>query len=374
MPSVEDFLYLLGRHKKLLSYLFQNRSREVLIDEALEFCDERILNKLRKSSVIAISGEVIELEYLIAQFLESFFTGIGYSGIDSIATNLEEIENILDKIKSVANEEKEIRKLRTLISRVFIDIKEYLKRINYEISEVYKSADTFELKKEQLLKSKSDLDKVAETVDTLRVFLNNNKARILMLSSGFLHLTIKEMEEEIDEMPIKIRYSNGELYRWINDMETRIQKNEKILVLARLVEDHKIEIFSDQISLDIMEKTMQIRGCFPQEEMLSEKFISTYEKIGRVGKKIDKIIEIEDFPTTETLFIPEPEKLQEKFFALSDNITLIDFLSKELENDEQILEMFCEMISLFSDQYLIFNEKEDFKNWEVSKILKKEEL
>ena len=390
--SIKELLNALVLGKDLLGEMFGKRkSFDYRYDQAIELMEESKVDSLIEKGIIIRNGRYLEIEDQLLSFFEQILDVNEEISISLITEHITLLKENIDyylaedsehrKYKYLKSVKGSLRKMGFICLRNIVDL-------NRNIDNTFKTEPNYKIKIKKLENYDQRRIDIKKLIAVTEQFITEDELTFFATAKDdeLNHVTT-ELRLQLQEARHNLIETEKQIIDFLNQVKHQSKLIEKIRQVKYLKDQFELESKSDIVKLlnKMNPVAFENRPVFPVKlslDILQDD--DTYEIIKALSKKIKSTVKLkvplakaidETFfnDTVETDIFIDLEKMKSSFTA--SGYHLLDFVNqydypKEV-SFEEIVTCYCQLISLYENDFRFTDKYVIYKGTEFSVIYPK---
>ncbi|GGD43950.1 hypothetical protein GCM10012288_17850 [Malaciobacter pacificus] len=375
LTNIETLLRTLYNNRLFFETLFEKRNQIVKISELInEKIDYEKIQYFNEVELVSLSDDLIELDDRLIEFFEEFLDTSRDIKIGAIDDILEHLVFHISNVKEIKDYEKtknDIKKIRRYLKQIPLLILKNIIQLSHHIGLVYKTQEDFKSKINALEFHKTRVEKliiIKQKVQKILLleeifFVNSYDNEILQLQ--------RDLKIKMHDLSLSLIALQKEVIEYINRSIKKVSFWQKVIRLKELRDNFELKEKTDILVLCEQNMPLKFSNLSTNfKTNLNHDLIydSNYQDIVKKllkNKKLKKVEQKyaskidEEFLNSqfEQKYIIDTDRLNSEFLATNYNLFEFILYKKFNENldDEQKIELFCKMLLLYEESYVLQN-------------------
>ncbi len=390
--SIKELLNSLVLGKDLLGEMFGKRkSFDYRYDQAIELMDESKVDSLIEKGIIIRNGRYLEIEDQLLSFFEQILDVNEEINISLITEHITLLKENIDYYLAEDNEHRKYKYLKSVKGSLrkigFICLRNIVD-LNRNIDNTFKTEPNYKIKIKKLENYDQRRIDIKKLIAITEQFLSEDELTFFATAKDDeLNYVTTELRLQLQEARHNLIETEKQIIDFLNQVKHQSKLIGKIRQVKYLKDQFELENKSDIIQLlhNMNPVAFENRPVFPVKlslDILQDD--DTYEIIKKLSKKnkstvklkvpLAKAIDKTFFnDTIETDVFIDLEKMKSSFSA--SGYHLLDFViqynyPKEV-NFEEIVTYYCQLISLYENDFLFTDKYVRYSGTEFSVVYPK---
>lgn len=392
--SIKELIEALYKERDLIDSLFSKRKSLVSYENALSLVDfeEEKLQSLLDKSILIQEGNSIEVNADLIDFFEKFTDTaeeINVEYTSYLLRTLNEHINLYEKEQRKPKKEQHLLQIKRNLRSVGKDILRNVNLLRDKVEDVYATEKVYTIKKIKL----NDYDSRRENIDGLMGQIDQ-----LMQSSNwdfFMKIThddqllkiVVQLQKDLNIARKNLIDITQKILDFLNQVKQNTEMYKHLQQIKKLKDHFQLKEKTDFEKIITADNSLLLQNKISFSTNLSISFLQSDEALNNLIRVSNKIKEKKELKSkvadeigneffenlTKSKFIPNRDQIKQGF--LSQSVNLFDFLlhykfNEEVSEEDRIT-LFCEIASLYRQEFEFVNEYKEFKNIEYSVVLPK---
>jgi len=376
---VEKLFNLIYRYKDLIIYLFEHRDKIIYKYECESFITLENIDNLEKFEIIEVIGDKIFLDTRVVSFLEGYLQLDENIEISKISELISYLKHNIEKAVDFRQKQQQIiPKIRKELKKIDFTMVQNLIKLRIHIDRVYKNIDEFSLKLKELNFYKDKLVGFNLAIDEFDKFLFLFASKLNNLYDDELNYLLEYIKANQQDILISLIALNEDVIKYINKAQKQSIFCEKIVKLKELRDNLEIKQVTNIEKMidafDMQESSLRINTILSGEIIGDENFKLFIEKLSsKTTLKTSQADKIEFSEERVSIDFIDIDSIQNQFRF--SNLSLFDFLIQNSsllgKNSDKISEIYCQMLLLYEDEYIISQNMSHYENRQFRNIYAK---
>jgi len=375
--SLREVLFALSREQRLLNDLFEKRKIPYKVDQALQLIEEREdrLAYLLDRGVLRENGVYVEIDDQFLQFFEMVLEVNEEINTSYINDNIHVVQqNILYYLQE-NNENRKYSYLKTVKSTLrkigFITLRNVVD-LNRNIDNTFKTEPNFKIKISKL----EDYDRKRQNIydllgQTQQLIAKDERDFFETVLDEDLRFVVNQLRMQINEAKHNLIEIQKQIIEYLNQIKYHSRVMERLRQLKYLKDQFELKNRTDIVEILHRENALVLepKPTFPLRLSVADlQNDDLFEVILRVNKRIKMVLKPKlpvagaigsDYlaEQSEEGTIVNIEELKNGFLASGKHLFrfILDYRYPFAVTFEEQLTVFCQMVSLFEDEFSITN-------------------
>jgi len=381
--TLKELITALNREQRLLNEMFEKRKIPYKSDYAFEMVEEKEerLAYLLDRGVLRENGSLIEIDDQFLQFFEMILEVNEEINTSYINENIEQVKHNILYYLQENNENRRFTYLKTVKSTLrkigFITLRNIVD-LNRNIDNTFKTEPNYQIKITKLENYDQKRQNIYDLLEqTQRLITDEEEAFFSSALDEELKLITNNLRMQINEGKHNLIEIQKQIIEYLNQIKYHSQILEKLRQLKYLKDQFELKNRTDIVEVLSKETALvyEPKPTFPlrlsidslREDDALEVIFKVSQRIQNLNKPklpiagaIDKDY-IDDNTSEDTII--NMDELKNGFMASGHHLFnfIMKYSFKKEISLEQKMTVFCQMVSIYEDQ---FNITEEFQNHE----------
>lgn len=391
LTNIDTLLRTLYNNRLFFETLFEKRNQNIKISEIInEKIDYEKLQYFNEVELISLNDDFIELDDRLIEFFEELLDTSRDIRIGAIDDILEHLIFHISNVKEIKDYEKtknDIKKIRRYLKQIPILILKNIIQLSHHIGLVYKTQEDFKSKINALEFHKTRVEKLIIIKQKVQKILQLEESFFTNSFDGEILQLQRDLKIKMHELSLSLISLQKEVIEYINRSIKKVSFWQKVIRLKELRDNFELKEKTDVLAL--CEENMPLKFSSLSINLktnLSQDLIyeTNYQEIVKKLLKNRKLKKVEqkyaskideEFLNSqfEQKYIIDTDRLNSEFLATNYNLFEFILYKKFYENldDEQKIELFCKMLLLYEDNYILKNSYQVYNGFKYIMVYSK---